>query len=268
MQSLNSQAYMQKSKRIISFVIGSLLFANGLYFILKLRFDFGILLPLFIGLGLLIYALTAPRLRAYIQTNKIRQSIWRYTWAIFLLWICSLAIFFLFLKFSNEQNIPHVNAPAVLVLGSGLKHGKPSPTLASRLDQAAHYVKQYPETIIVVSGGLSPQQNISEANAMRQYLVDQHHIPAHRIYTEEQSTSTELNLFNSKKILAQQHISIEQPIAIVTSDFHIPRSRAIAIRQGYQSPIMIGAKTPLETRYNAWLREYFAFISGWLLNEY
>ena len=103
---------------------------------------------------------------------------------------------------------------------------------------------------------------------MRQYLVDQHHIPAHRIYTEEQSTSTELNLFNSKKILAQQHISIEQPIAIVTSDFHIPRSRAIAIRQGYQSPIMIGAKTPLETRYNAWLREYFAFISGWLLNEY
>lgn len=80
MQSLNSQAYMQKSKRIISFIIGSLLFADGLYFILQLHFDFGILLPLFIGLGLLIYALTAPRLRAYIQTNKIRQSIWRYTW--------------------------------------------------------------------------------------------------------------------------------------------------------------------------------------------
>ncbi|WP_249364508.1 hypothetical protein, partial [Acinetobacter baumannii] len=22
------------------------------------------------------------------------------------------------------------------------------------------------------------------------------------------------------------------------------------------------------TRYNAWLREYFAYASGWLLNEY
>ncbi|WP_228131839.1 hypothetical protein, partial [Acinetobacter baumannii] len=25
---------------------------------------------------------------------------------------------------------------------------------------------------------------------------------------------------------------------------------------------------PLITRYNAWLREYFAYASGWLLNEY
>ncbi|WP_228131880.1 hypothetical protein, partial [Acinetobacter baumannii] len=24
----------------------------------------------------------------------------------------------------------------------------------------------------------------------------------------------------------------------------------------------------LITRYNAWLREYFAYASGWLLNEY
>lgn len=103
---------------------------------------------------------------------------------------------------------------------------------------------------------------------MRQYLIDVHHIPAQRIYTEDQSTSTELNLINSKKILAKQHISLQQPIAIVTSDFHIPRSRTIAIRQGYQTPIMISAQTPLATRYNAWLREYFAYLSGWLLNEY
>ena len=48
-----------------------------------------------------------------------------------------------------------------------------------------------------------------------------------------------------------------------------PRSRAIAIRQGYQMPIMISAQTPLATRYNAWLREYFAYIGVvGLLNEY
>ena len=140
--------------------------------------------------------------------------------------------------------------------------------MASRLDQAASYAKHHPNSIIVVSGGLSFQQKNSEAEAMRQYLIDVHHIPAQRIYTEDQSTSTELNLINSKKILAKQHISLQQPIAIVTSDFHIPRSRAIAIRQGYQTPIMISAQTPLATRYNAWLREYFAYWSGWLLNEY
>ena len=32
----NPQAYMQKSKRVISFIIGSLLFADGLYFVLQL----------------------------------------------------------------------------------------------------------------------------------------------------------------------------------------------------------------------------------------
>ncbi|MFX8461890.1 YdcF family protein, partial [Acinetobacter baumannii] len=31
---------------------------------------------------------------------------------------------------------------------------------------------------------------------------------------------------------------------------------------------MVAAETPLITRYNAWLREYFAYASGWLLNEY
>ena len=31
---------------------------------------------------------------------------------------------------------------------------------------------------------------------------------------------------------------------------------------------MISAETPLNIRYNAWLREYFAFVSGWLLREY
>ena len=32
--------------------------------------------------------------------------------------------------------------------------------------------------------------------------------------------------------------------------------------------MMVSAPTPLLIRYNAWLREYFAFISGWLLDEY
>jgi hypothetical protein len=30
----------------------------------------------------------------------------------------------------------------------------------------------------------------------------------------------------------------------------------------------VGAATPLYVRYNAWLREYFAVLSGFLLREY
>ena len=85
-----------KIKRVISFIIGSLLFADGLYFVLQLRFNLGTLLPLLIGLGLIIYALVYPKLIAYIQTNTIRQSIWRWVGRFFLCLGFSLVIFFVF----------------------------------------------------------------------------------------------------------------------------------------------------------------------------
>ena len=59
-----------------------------------------------------------------------------------------------------------------------------------------------------------------------------------------------------------------QKIAIVTSDFHTIRAAAIAKHQGYQRPILLASPTPLSIRYNAWFREYFAFVSGWLFGEY
>ena len=143
---------MQKSNRVISFIIGSLLFADGLYFVLQLRFNFGTLLPLLIGLGLIIYALAYPKLIAYIQTTTIRQSIWRWAWAIFFVWVFSLVIFFVFLGFSNQQNTPHVAAPAIVVLGSGLKHGQTESNIgqpfrsSGKLCQATsqqHYGRQW-----------------------------------------------------------------------------------------------------------------------------
>ncbi len=103
---------------------------------------------------------------------------------------------------------------------------------------------------------------------MSQYLQQHYRIPASQIILEEQSTSTELNLKNSQPLLNARNITIQQPIAIVTSDFHTLRATAIAKKQGYTNITMLGATTPLETRYNAWLREYFAYVSGWALNEY
>lgn len=106
-----------------------------------------------------------------------------------------------------------------------------------------------------------------EALVMSRYLKQHFHITKDRMILEDKSTSTELNLKNSKPLLEQAHISVNQPIAIVTSDFHTPRAAAIAKKQGYTQVYMVAAETPLITRYNAWLREYFAYASGWLLNS-
>ena len=55
---------------------------------------------------------------------------------------------------------------------------------------------------------------------------------------------------------------------LVTSDFHTLRAGLIARRAGYTAVTTLGADTPLYLRYNIWLREYFAFLSSWALNEY
>ena len=119
-----------------------------------------------------------------------------------------------------------------------------------------------------MTGGLGFKEQITEAEVMSAYLQKQHQIDPSRILLEDQSTSTQQNLRNAQPLLKAHQISLNQPIVIATSDFHILRAKAIAKHQGYQQILSISAPTPLYIRYNSWLREYFAFMSGWLLNEY
>ena len=157
---------------------------------------------------------------------------------------------------------------AIIVLGSGTVAGKPTSTLAKRLDTAAPLIKAQPEALALTSGGVGMGQARSEASIMATYLQQTHGIAFERILQEGKSTSTAENLINSQVVLEAQGVSIAAPIAVVTSDFHTIRAAAIAKHQGYQQPILLASPTPLSIRYNAWFREYFAFVSGWLLGEY
>lgn len=94
----------------------------------------------------------------------------------------------------------------MIVLGSGIENGQPSLTLKHRLDVSAAYAKQYPQTLLIMTGGLGFQQNISEAEVMSQYLQKQHQIDQSRILLEDKSTSTEQNLKIAKACL--QHIKL------------------------------------------------------------
>lgn len=256
------------AKRSLSFIIGSLLVLDSLWLLALDKIHLGIIFPLIIGIGLMLYALFFNRIHNFIQLTPLRQTLWRYAWAGFFLWISTLVIFFSYLQYSIQQSNAVQPASAVIILGSGIENGRPSPTLKQRLDVGAAYAKRYPEALLVVTGGLGFKEQISEATVMSEYLQQQHHIDPSRILLEAKSTSTAENLRNVQPLLAQQHISLKQPVVIVTSDFHILRAKAIAKHQGYQQIITLNAPTPLYIRYNSWLREYFAFISGWFLQEY
>ncbi|ATO19751.1 hypothetical protein BS636_08865 [Acinetobacter sp. LoGeW2-3] len=255
-------------KRLSSGIVGLVLSADSLWLLSQDKIHLGILLPLVIGIFLIIYALFFPYFQQWQQQSRLCSNLWKWLWAGFFAWIASVLIFFGYIQCNINSDNTQQPTKAILVLGSGSENNKPSPTLQKRLDAAAEYAQFHPKALIIMTGGLSFKEKTTEAEIMQAYFKQTYPAVRNPIELEAQSTSTELNLLNSKKILNQHQINLNDPITIVTSDFHSIRARAIAKHQGYTQVISISAETPLYIRYNSWLREYFAFLSGWLLNEY
>lgn len=255
-------------KRLFSAFIGTILFLDGIYLIGLNKIHLGTVLPLLIGIALLFFALFYHKIQIFVQKTSLRTHLWCFGWAVFLLWSASVFCFFLYLHLAIQNNVQQVPVKAIIVLGSGIENGQPSATLAQRLDRAAEVAAQQPTVPLIMTGGLDFREQYTEAEVMSAYLQRKFSIQATRIWLEDKSTSTDLNLKNSQAILTQHNIPLTAPIAMVTSDFHTLRAAAIAKKQGYSQIIAVAAPTPLVNRYNSWLREYFAYLSGWLLNEY
>lgn len=255
--------------RVLLTVIGAILIIDCVTLMAVDKINFGTVLPFLIGVVFVGHGLGAPLITKILAKNPLLRRIWYGLWLAFGLWLASFLIFMYSLQQQikrSTQDLPPV--AAIIVLGSGTVDGKPTPTLASRLDTAAQLIEQQPQALIITSGGVGYERTRSEADIMTTYLAQTHDISLDRIYQEGKSTSTEENLAYSQIILEQHGIDKEVPIAIVTSDFHTIRAAAIARHQGYEQPIPVASETPLSNRYNAWFREYFAFGSGWLLQEY
>lgn len=254
-------------------LVGLLLALDAVALFVMGKMNVGTVIPLLIGGWLLIHGLHWQEIGQYLQAHSGFKTAWQLVWAGFLLWLVSFMAFVIVLKQAidtgNHAMTQITFSPkAVLTLGSGFKDGKPTPVLASRLDKTAELEKIYPNALLVLTGGVDLNETQSEAEVMANYLQQHYAISPAKMRLEDKSTSTELNLQNSQPILTENGIGLGEPIAIVTSDFHTLRAKAIAKKQGYSDVQTFGSITPLSIRYNAWLREYFAFVSGWILKEY
>ncbi len=255
--------------RIILTISGLALIVDCLALMAVGKVNFSTTVPLFIGTIFIMHGLFWQPIRHFVIQNVWLNSGWYCLWGLFAIWLVSFVVFIGSLKEQiKASKTPSAPVAAIIILGSGTVDGEPTPTLAARLDTAATIIKAQPQALVITSGGIGFGHTRSEADIMATYLHKTHRIPFDQVLQEGDSTSTEENLMNSKVILESQGIDLDAPIAIVTSDFHTIRAAAIAHRQGYQQPITRASPTPLSIRYNAWFREYFAFISGWILREY
>ncbi len=134
---------------------------------------------------------------------------------------------------------PSDDCREVIVLGARvMPHGGPSNALRSRCRSAAEYLKDHPACGCIVSGGKGADEPCSEASCMKRVLT-QMGIDPKRIRMEDKSESTIENLSYSKQMLSSE----EEPIAIVTSSYHLYRSLRIAEKTGLKNVSGIGAET-------------------------
>lgn len=147
-------------------------------------------------------------------------------------------------------------ADQIIILGAQVRGRRVTNSLKRRLDAALSYLENYPETQVIVSGGRGKGEDISEAEAMAQYLIAKG-VDSHRIIREDQSTSTRENFRFSRKFLDAEN----SVTGIVTNDFHICRAEMIAKREGYRKLIRIPASSNPVFQLNYLVREFFAILA-------
>ena len=160
----------------------------------------------------------------------------------------------------------------VIIHGSGLLRGREvSKLLADRIDKAIEvYEKDPTPPILIPSGGKGRDEEISEAEAMEQYLIE-HGIPKDHIIREDRSTTTRENLIFSKKIIDER--AADPYVALVTSNYHVYRALSLCDDIDLECT-GIGAHVARYYWPSALLREFAAimskkknlliFIAGWL----
>jgi uncharacterized SAM-binding protein YcdF (DUF218 family) len=158
-------------------------------------------------------------------------------------------------------NRPPQQACTAVVLGCKVKGTVPSLMLTRRLDAAYDYLEANPDVMCIVSGGQGEGEDIAEATAMKQYLIEKGIDPA-RILEEDASTNTAENLAFSKQILEEHHLSAE--ITIITDGFHQYRAHRLAEQLGLHAyAVSCDTRTILIPTY--WVREWMALAKLLLL---
>ncbi|MCD7717620.1 MAG: YdcF family protein [Lachnospiraceae bacterium] len=101
---------------------------------------------------------------------------------------------------STMCTVPQENLDYVIVLGAQVRGTSPSLSLKKRLDCAAEYAEENPDTTFILSGGQGSDEDISEAECMAQYLAAAG-VSKDRLVMEDASTSTRENLIFSAEII-------------------------------------------------------------------
>ncbi len=243
---------MIKAVKYIFIMLGIVLLINASILLLTVNFTLGILLEAALGAVILLYGVWFEKLKS----KKLVHII-----------VCAgLAAIIGFCSFlyayGSIDNVDYTEK-TVIVLGCGLSGDKVSNDLAKRLNEAVFYHEKNPDAVIIVSGGQGPQEEVAEAFAMKNYLVEKG-IPEDKIIMEDKSTSTITNLANSHKIMQDKNLP-DDSVVVVSQAYHIYRAVSYAEAEGLKAT-HLGADMRLGGLPSCCLREILAIAKMWVFD--
>ena len=158
------------------------------------------------------------------------------------------------------KKIPKYDKDYIIILGCMImKDGSLTKLLKSRVDRAIEFRNMQlkntgKDLIFIPSGGKGSDEIISEAEAIKNYLLE-NKIDEKNIIIENKSTNTLENIKFSNKIISKRKKNAN--IAFSTTNYHVFRAGAIAnsINLNIEG---IGAKTKSYFWINAFIREFIA----------
>ncbi len=236
---------MIKILKIIIAAIGGIIALNGVALFFVSNVNFGNFLTVILGIVILIMALAFKKLCKWLKI-------------FFIVGISVAIVFSSFLIIYGKNDTVTCEEDAIIVLGAAV-HGKmPSLTLKRRLNKAVEYHRQNPNAIIIVTGGQGPQEDISEAEAMQDFLIN-NAVNPDKIIKEEKASSTYENFVFSKEIL-DAHFDKDYSACFITNEYHILRAGFCAKRAGINNAAHLHSNTNLSYLVSGTLRECLAVI--------
>lgn len=157
----------------------------------------------------------------------------------------------------------------MIVLGCQVKPWGPSVLLQDRLDKALAYLQEQDQITVIVSGAQGPDEPVSEAQCMRDYLV-QHGIAEERIHMEDASHNTYENLTNSAALMGTLGLEEEDGVVLVSNGFHLTRARMLWGRvTGGEAPVSTLAAPSSHAPSRMWMyiREPLALVKSFFADR-
>lgn len=161
------------------------------------------------------------------------------------------------------------NPQVMVILGCQVKSWGPSILLRDRLDKALEYWEENQDITIVVSGGQGPDEHISEAQAMYDYLVE-NGVEAERILMEDRSHNTVQNLTCTMELLQAEGYDTGDDIVVVSNGFHLTRVRMLWERVFGSDDNLSTLAAPSShapSRYKMYVREPLALVKSFIFDR-